>query len=126
MTQEQVKEKIKKKFGTVTNFAKVSGFDRYELQKMFMPFYAKTQRYKDLLVKVNEKIKALEANPEASEISAEKLDLLKMYVEESGGVGKFCAENPDFSKDSVFQILSGKRKRMSAGVKKLFDHFQIE
>jgi len=59
------------------------------------------------------------------EISSVKLKSLRKHVMDSGGVAVFCHRNPQFSDRSVFQILQGRRKRMSPGVVALFKHCGI-
>jgi len=120
MEKEELKQKIRDKFGTLSNFARCAGMDRYELQKQLVR--------PDLAAKEITRLHGICRSTKAkeSDIRVEQLETLKVKISGIGGVDVFCSEHPSFSRASVFQIISGRRKVMSKGVRKLFDHFQIE
>lgn len=123
MTKEVLKNKIKTKFGTISNFARLSGFDRYRLQIVFAKG---TNPTADELAKIKQAYKDLKPKETGDLIDPQKLGLLKMYIETRGGVYKFCQDNPQFQQDPIYKLLSGKRKRNSPLVKSLFEFFRID
>lgn len=122
---KDLKKKIKKKYKTMSSFARVAGIERYELQKMFSR--------KELTEAEKTRMEALIATtaPEGEPISAERLELLKSKIQENGGVSAFSAtvldENgePVFSKRMLHYIYSGQMKLNEGLVKKLFEYFKI-
>lgn len=122
MKTETIKKQIKRKFGKISRFAALAGLNRYDLQKKFAR--------KDLDEREGGKLARLidvtRVQPISGEIQPEKLARLKTALNEFGGVLKFVTENPDFSRDSVNQILAGRRRRVSPVVLKLFEHFKIK
>jgi hypothetical protein len=121
MTADRLLAKIKKKFGSLSAFAEIAGLDRYELQKHF----ARKKPDENITWSLNNKCLVLKPRTRKGEISPKQLKSLKRAINESGGVLAFTRENSEYSKDSIFQILSGKRKRMTPKVKKLFSHFEL-
>ncbi len=122
MSPSVLKDKITRKFGTLSNFSRLAGIDRYELQKKFARRSldpADTKKIEDLT-------RTLTPHKGKGDIAPKKLNELKRAVREYGGVLKFVTDNPDFSRDSVNQILAGRRKRISPVVKSLFESFKIE
>lgn len=121
MKAQTVKAAIKKKFGTMTKFAKLSKTDRYELQKLFArehPDVSELQRIMKLVRKT--KVKPLD-----NEIPSDLLAKLRAELQDYGGVIKFTTDHDSFSKDSLFQILSGRRTRMTDKTKEIFNHFNL-
>lgn len=122
MSKAAVKNKIKRKFGSLTRFAKLAGVDRYDLQKDFARKTLTPKRAKEL-----EKLVARTSDKRlANEFTPERLEALRAKIEAAGGAQKFCDEYRRFSYVSLIQILAGKRKLVSATVRELFDHFKIE
>ncbi len=123
----EVKKKIRAKFGTMANFARIAKIDKYELQKkMAMVAYnPSSNESKIILARIVLESSVLKAPNRGAQIPSEKLKSLISEIKKSGGVNAFCAENPKFSSRSVFQILQGRRRKMSPGVQALFDHFNI-
>ncbi len=122
MSNAGVKNKIKRKFGSLTRFAKLAGIDRYELQKDFARKVLSPKRAKELdRLVTRTKDKSL-----GNEFTTERLKALRAKIEAAGGPAKFCEEYPKFSYVSLIQILAGKRKLVSATVRELFEHLQIE
>lgn len=121
MTKEQIRKKIKAKFGSLSNFAEISGIPRYDIQKAF----ARKVPDKKFMALLEMKCNVLRPRPVDGEITPSDRKKLERALNEAGGVIEFTRKNPDFSKDSIFQILSGKRKRMTEKVKELFSHFEL-
>jgi len=123
----EVKKRIKKKFGTMSNFARIAKIDRYDLQKkMAMVAYdGSSNDNRKILSEINRIATGLKVPNRGAQIPPDKLELLISEIKKSGGVNKFCDANPKFSSRSVFQILQGRRRKMSPGVQALFDHFYI-
>lgn len=122
MTTEQVKNKIKTKFGSISRFARIANLDRYELQKLF----GRTNPNIKDLQKVLKLAQGSQMKTSGKEISPEQVAALKQALEEYGGVIKFSRDHPEFGhKVSIFQILSGHRKRTTDKVRELFTHFKI-
>jgi hypothetical protein len=110
MTQTELKRTIDRKFGSYHNFARLVGLDALS---------RKTP------IQVREILRRMKGEAESREIPAKKLEALKSKLEGYfGGVPKFCSDN-GFSKVSVYQVLQGRRKRMSPLIARLFKHFGI-
>ena len=122
MSPSVLKDKITRKFGTLSNFSRLAGIDRYELQKKF----ARRVLDPNDLAMIEWKARTLTSKKGAGDIAPKKLRDLKRAVREYGGVLKFTTDNPTFSRDSVNQILAGRRKRISPVVKSLLEFFRIE
>lgn len=122
-----VKNRIKKKFGTMSNFARIAKIDRYDLQKRLamVAYDGTTKESRKILSEINNAAIRTKAPNRGAQIPPEKLKSLVGKIKKAGGVNAFCAENPQFSSRSVFQILQGRRRKMSPGVQALFDHFKI-
>lgn len=109
MTRHALKEKIAKKFGSYHNFARLVGMQSLR---------GKTPLEIDRLA-------AEMGKSSGSGIPRVKLSSLKTQLAQfPGGPTEFC-EKHGFSSVSVYQILQGRRKRMSPIVAKLFSHFGI-
>jgi len=126
MNANQIKARIKRKFGSLSQFARLSGMDRYELQKQF----ARRSGNAGFLAQVNAKAGATSAQGKGGAIGPEKLARLKQALNAFGGVDKFCLENEaqhgNYSRASIFQLLAGRRKRITPIIRELFAFFDIE
>lgn len=122
MTKEVLKEKIKSKFGTISNFARIAGFDRYRLQ---IVFNKRTTPPADELQRIKDAYKTLKPRETGDLIDPEKLEALRTEIEAIGGTYQFCKDNPQFQYDPIYKLISGKKKRNSELVKRLFEHFKI-
>lgn len=109
MTPYSLKKKIANKFGSYANFARIVGMDSLR---------GKTAPEIDKLAS------RINRTTGVGRILPKKLDALRRKIDASGGVEKVCAEH-GFSPVSVWQILQGRRKRVSPVVQKLFNHFGI-
>ncbi len=121
MTKEILHQDIINKFGTLSKFARLSGYPRYDLQKLF----ARKEVYDEELRVISALCSRTKDKAEDSEITPENIKHLSKALKKAGGVIKFCRDNPQFNEQSVFQILSGKRKRKTAMVWELLKHFKL-
>lgn len=122
MKQENIKKSIKKKFGTLSKFCKLSGYDRMKLQILLAvrhPELMELSHVSDLCRKT--KLKALEGD-----ITPKIVNALKSKLEVFGGVRLFCSKYPEFAEPSVYQILDGNRVRLSKKVKKLCKVLEVK
>ena len=122
----ELKAEIKKKFGTLSNFSRIADPDnaaefRQRLQIMFAVVTPDAEFMANVTNFVAQASMGLPGGP----IDAEKLELLKTKINDAGGPANFCTANTQFDFFPVYQILSGKRKRMTKTVQDLFDHFQL-
>ncbi|NCX55961.1 MAG: hypothetical protein EBW87_02030 [Burkholderiaceae bacterium] len=117
----KLKNRIQKKFRTISNFARISGIERYELQKLF----AVKNPDLDMLIRVEKAYKMCKSVDTGNVISSDKLQALKACIDEAGGVYKFTTDFPNFTRRDVYDIYNGKRKRLTPFMQSLFDHFKI-
>jgi hypothetical protein len=117
-TKKDLRDSIKLKFGTLSNFARLSKINRYELQKMFAR--------KDISPI---DVKAIQAGLKLrnkSHVDQAKLKLLRKAIDDAGGCYAFTKKHHDFSQRLTYMIYNGQQKRESALFKKLLNHFKIE
>lgn len=123
MTVDSVKKKIKRKFGTYSDFCRVAKLDRYMFQKDFLTKKKVESKYLTEIARIVERLEPEQLKPV---FTRAKLKLLKRAIMASGGVIAFCQEN-GYSQDTVFKVLAyGENYRtVTPVVKKLLDHFGI-
>jgi hypothetical protein len=121
MNKEQLQAKIKEKYGSMSKFAKLAKLDRYNLQKLFA---RKVVTPEDLAI-ISSLVEDTENKPTKGEITPAQIKALSKALKQAGGVIQFVKRNKRFSEVSLYQILDGRRKRITPMVKKLFDHFQL-
>ncbi len=119
--KEALKRKIKSRFGTISNFSRLSGLNRYGLQKLF----AKHNPTDKELGRVEKRISGFDPKKSTGVMTAAKFNALKKAVDEAGGVKKFCEDHPRFKEDTLFKILAKNRKMISGVTAKLLKHFQL-
>lgn len=112
-----LKKKIKKKFGTYSNFTRIAGIDRYEFQRDFL---CKNQVPDELFNDFSFAYEKFDYSPKRPVLNAEKRGWIKDSIQELGGVIDFC-EKEGFSKDTVFQIISGYYELITPNIQKLID-----
>jgi len=104
MTRDQLKKKIKEKFGTYSKFCRLAEIDRYDFQKNFLTAgkvsTSDIQVYDEMVEKTVDK-------SESPVLTEKQRNRMKKQIERKGGVIKFCKDNDQFAESSVFQILSG-------------------
>jgi len=128
MDKFKLKDRIKEKFGTLSNFSRLAGIDRTALQ---IVFDKNTKPTKEELQKLNAACKSIKAVQTGNVIDPKKLERLRAAIDECGGVYKFCRDNPGdevtpgYDENQIYPLLSGKRKRNSDLLKRLYDHFGI-
>lgn len=123
MTKEALKIAIKEKFGTISNFSRISGIHRTRLQIMFAKGTKPTD---DELERMQAKCDELEPKETGDLIDPVHLEALRQKITEWGGAYKFCQDNPRFTENQVYPLIQGKRKRNSAAAKRLFKFFKIK
>lgn len=121
MTKERLKRQIKVKFGSISKFARLSGVDRYDLQKLF----ARKDEDRDVVDEIWGIYQTTANKSESTELNQAIILRLSKALEKAGGVYRFAKDNPEFAEKSVYQILSGKRKRITPNVSKLLKHFEL-
>jgi hypothetical protein len=120
MTKKDLKKKILKKFGTISHFSRLSGRDRYELQKFFARHLDKEE-----IAEMSAVADSTRFEESDDTVSDEKITQLREAVKASGSIAGFCSDNPDFPIATVKEIIYGYRKKKSPQVRKLFAHFNI-
>lgn len=121
MKADKVKQAIVKKFAKLSRFAEISGLDYYKLQKTL----ANKSTKKSELVELYELVKSTEQTETVDELSEYQKNELRKRLDDYGGVDKFSREN-EYSRDSIFQILNGRRKRITPKVVVLFNILKIK
>jgi hypothetical protein len=123
MTVESVKKKMKRKFGTYSDFCRAAKLDRYLFQKDFL---TKKKVEREYLLRIARMVERIEPESSKPVFTRGKLKLLKRAVNESGGVIAFCRES-GFSQDTVFKVLAynDTYRTVTPIVKRLLDHFGI-
>jgi hypothetical protein len=121
MTKERLKRQIKVKFGSQSKFARLAGIDRYDLQKLF----ARKDEDHDVVQEIWGICQSTANTGESTDLNQAVILRLSKAIKKAGGVYRFAKDNPEFAEKSVYQILSGKRKRITPNVTKLLQHFEL-
>lgn len=121
ITKEKVRKEIKVKFGSLSKFAVLAKKDEYTLRKRF----ARKEVDQNFLMEINRLCERTAIKNTPGEISSEQIVKLDRALKKAGGVITFCREHTEFPEKSVYQILSGRRKRITDKVRDLLDHFKI-
>ena len=123
MTRNKLKKEIRKKFGTYSRFAQLSGLDYYRLKKDFLDAH---KPEKPDLVNIEALLNSTNA---PDQFTPELRKSLQEAINEAGGVLVFCSKNEKFIPSTLFAILSGEiqsYKRITPTIKQLLDHFEIK
>lgn len=115
MKREDIKANIKKKFGTLSKFSRITGYNRYDLQILF----AVKNPLPMELAKVNDLCRKTKAVSSDGELTPRLIKSIKSKLDDMGGLRQFCIDNPRFPEVSVYQIVDGNRRRISKQVKEL-------
>jgi hypothetical protein len=119
MTKEAFLKKVKKKFGTYSDFARAIGMERYDWQLLMARKDLPKATMDDLEKKLNDL-------PDPGDINDDpRMDVLKAKITEAGGPYAFCKANPTFNMRQVYEVFNGQRLRESKLVRSLFVHFGI-
>jgi hypothetical protein len=121
LTNDNVHKAIIRKFGKVSKFARLARLNRYDLQKLF----SRKNNTQNELGRITHLVEVTRVRPQDGDLTPAKAKRLATALKQAGGVIKFCRDNPQFAEQTVFQVLSGRRKRMTPKVKELFDYFKI-
>lgn len=120
MKTENVRALIIKKFGTLSNFSDLSGYDRYELQKVF-GLKEPGEKLKNLY-----ELARITTDPiGGGKVTPKLIELMKSKINGLGGVAKFCSDNPQYKVVTVYQILSGRKKNVRGTVRDLVNTLKI-
>lgn len=126
ISRKALKSQIKKKFGSLSQFARLADNDNpMEFRNKLQIFFAVVSPNPDFYADVIDLANTLSPDSIGGPIDPKKLALLKTKINEAGGPSRFCDEHSQFPQFSVYQILSGNRKIMTQMVQDLFDHFQL-
>lgn len=119
--RKMLKDGITEKYGTQSQFCRLAGVNRMELQILF------AVKYPDLkfLKRVESLAGSVKPKPTHEVLEPAKLEALKRAINASGGVGPFCKEHTQFSRHTVNQIVAGRYGTVSRKVKELLKHFGI-
>lgn len=117
---EQLKKRIKRKFGSISTFAKLIKTDRYELQKFFAAAEKKlTDERKTRAKQLTDLVKSTKRTATSDELTPEIRQAIKDAIEKQfGNVPAFC-EQKGFNSFSVWQIINGNRKLVTPMVNKM-------
>jgi len=107
--KRDVKKFIKDKFGGLAKFCRISGYDRYEMQKLFQMQEPHMRKLRELMAIA----RRTKPGHDPKELSSEDLAKMKEAIDKAGGVSKFVELNPQFKRRTVFKILAGGIKRIS-------------
>lgn len=124
---KQVLDKIvRKRFGSMTRFAKQANLEYYDLQKLFAASKKKmTPEREKEYAKLIALAKATKNDVTSNDLTQEIRDDIKGNMEVMGGVQKFCEDHPGFNQFSVWQIINGRRKTVNGTVKNLLNILNI-
>ncbi len=120
MTKEKVKEAIVNKFGTLSNFARVTGTDRYRWQKLLS-----RQATQDELRELHGLVKGTTKSISGT-VDPEKVELVREAIRAYGSIYKFCKDYPEFPQRQIYNLFESDRMRQSELLDRLFEHFKIE
>lgn len=123
-----LKKKIKSKFGSYSNFARLANIDRYDLQRNFLTADQPSQEW---VVMLGNLASTLTSVPRYGILPSDRLELLREAINAKGGVIQFC-NDAGFSKNTVFHIV-GKygpeskdgKKLLTPVTERLLKHFSI-
>lgn len=124
ITAEQLKRDIKSKFGTYSRFCRKADIDRYTYIDRGLNMPVPDQK---ILLKLSKLVERLDnSNCAPDEICEWQRLLLKdKIIKRYGSVAQFLKAKPSYRKNSVSEIINGRRHRMTQKVKELFDLFKI-
>jgi hypothetical protein len=105
----------------MSRFAKLAKLDRYDLQK----FFARKNNTIQEFARIEHLVEAVASKATSGEISEAQIKKLRKALKRAGGVITFSKENDQFAEKSLYQILNGRRKRITPMVQELFDHLQL-
>lgn len=123
MRTKPLLDKIKKKFGTFSRFCKVAEIDRV----WFANNVTRKDNVEPEVVSQIETLLATAVDQTGEQaLTKEKIKSISGAINEAGGVKAFCVKNNTFSEATLFQILAGRYKYITPGVRRLLEHLNIE
>jgi hypothetical protein len=123
----KLQARIQKKFGSISNFSRISGIDRTRLQVLFRV----KNPDRDELNQVRKAYMEFKNVQTGNVVDPERLKKLKKAIDDAGGPYKFTKDTVDengkpiFETRAVYYVFDGERTRLSKLMKRLLDHFQI-
>jgi len=123
MNAEALKAQIRKKFNTISQYAKETGRDRYELQK----YFSSPMKYRNELKSIGKEVRTSRKIGK-ERVPFDKIKSLRVAIEKEGGVYVFCKSERGniFRPQTLFQILQGRRKTITPVMKVLFEMLEIK
>ena len=126
---QELKDRITKKFGTVTHFCDCANLDIYEVQKLFTSSIRAESRESKRELKLLEISNICDLTNADSytvkQISPDMRQDIKDKINSLGGVSDYVKHNHEFSESTIRQIINGRRKNISIGVNLLLDKLEI-
>ncbi len=127
---QELKDRITKKFGTVTHFCDCANLDIYEVQKLFTSSIRAESRESKREPKLWEISNICDLTNADSytvkQISPDMRQVIKDKINALGGVSEYVKNNHEFSESTIRQIINGRRKNISIGVNLLLDKLEIK
>ena len=121
---KDLKERIKKKYGTVSKFCRLSGIEIAKMNSYLFRIKRDPQnkRLKPFTEYINYMIKRTPSGLEGTEITPQERDLLKKYIDNHfmGSYSDF-ARQFDFDISNVRQVAVGIRKRQTEVTRKILN-----
>lgn len=121
MTRDSVAQKIKKTFGTYSEFCRKAKINRYEFQRDFLQ--ARNVSKEDVS-EINGIVASLSDQGLTLPEIRSKLKSLRKALKEFGGVPAFCKANPEFKQGTVNGAIYG-RSGYAKYAEKLIKHFGL-
>jgi hypothetical protein len=122
MTKDKLHAQIKEKFGSLSRFAVLSKYPRMELQK----YFSRKSDDDEQTIKISHLVERTAVKPTQTDITPEKIKSLHKALNEAGGVRQFCKKSKGrFAEKSVYQILDGRRKRITPKVQDLLTRLGV-
>lgn len=126
---EELKNRIKDKFGTVTHFCDCANLDIYEVQKLFTASVRAESRESKRKIHLAEiYIICIDTDADSDtvkQISYGLREAIRNKINALGGVSEFVKHNHEYSESTIRQIINGRRKGRSLVVNKLIDKLKI-
>jgi hypothetical protein len=121
---DRLKKLIRRKFGTRTRFADLAGEDRYEVQKAFMPAYARDPKYIEFRKTLAAKAIKLKRGGRRGELSRTQLGSLKKAIDADGGCYA-VAKAMNVASSSLYELYNGQRMVITTFVQGVLDKYSI-
>ena len=121
MTAKELKSSIQEKFGSLSRFARITGEDRYEMQKNLdrvIPDQKELNRLERLYSRTNDKATETELSEKVRKAIASAIDEV--------GVSDFCDMHPGFNKRYLYRVMNGDIKKKTLNILELLKILEID